>query len=78
MNVKMYGRLEGCVYCTRAKNICSINNFNLEFIDIDEAGLGITELHEICGVPVRSIPQIFVDEKYIGGCEKFIEFLKGE
>lgn len=78
MDVKMYGRNEGCKYCTRAKTICAMNNFNLEFIDIDEAGLGIPELHEICGVPVRSIPQIFVDGKYVGGCDQFEAFLRGE
>lgn len=78
MQVKIYGRTEGCKFCTRAKTICQMNEFDMEFIDIDEAQLSIQDLHDICGSPVRSIPQIFVDGSYIGGCDKFEEFLKGE
>lgn len=78
MKVKMYGRSKGCKFCDRAKLICETNGFELEFIDVDEAGLTGVELTEITGVPVRSVPQIFVDDAYVGGCDKFEAFLKGE
>lgn len=78
MNVKMYGRTQGCKFCDRAKLICEMNGFELEFIDVEVNGLGAAELAEICGTPVRTVPQIFVDEKYIGGCDNFEAFLKGE
>lgn len=76
--VKMYGRSTGCKYCDQAKAICEMNSFELEFIDVEKDGIDSTALQEICGVPVRSVPQIFVDGTYIGGCDKFILFLKGE
>lgn len=76
MKVEIYGRSEGCQYCTRAKNICEAKGYDMNFIDIDEIGYGMTELQDICGAPVRTIPQIFVDDTYIGGCDKFEEYLK--
>ena len=78
MNVLIYGRKEGCKYCNRAKLICEMNNFSTEFIDITEAGLDKEKLAEICGKPVSTVPQIFVDDVYVGGCDDFEEFLKGE
>ncbi len=78
MNVKMYGRAQGCKFCDRAKMICEMNALDLEFIDIDAAGIDGAALSEIVGQPVRQVPQIFVDGQYIGGCDKFEAFLKGE
>lgn len=77
MKVKIYGRREGCKYCTHAKTICELNDFEMEFIDLDEAGISAADLAEICGEPVRTVPQIFVDDQYIGGCDKFVHYLKG-
>ncbi|WPK19531.1 hypothetical protein [Salmonella phage SD-1_S14] len=35
------------------------------------------KLSEICGEPVRQVPQIFVNDIYVpGGCTGFIEGLK--
>lgn len=75
MNVVIYGRLSGCKYCDRAKNICVMNNFDYSFTDLDTAGIDGAKLSEICGTPVRTVPQIFVDGEYIGGCTEFEEFL---
>lgn len=78
MNVKMYGRSEGCKFCDRAKLICVMNELVLEFVDIDDQCLGAADLEKIVGTPVKTVPQIFVDGQYIGGCDKFEAFLKGE
>ena len=77
MEVKIYGRSVGCKYCTRAKTICEMNGFDMEFIDMTDAGIDAAALSEICGVPVRTVPQIFVDGEYIGGCDQFELYLKG-
>lgn len=78
-DVKMYGRSVGCKYCTTAKEICISNNFNLDFVDIEKENITGEQLREITGNPsVRTVPQIFVDGNYIGGCDEFIKFLKGE
>lgn len=77
-DVKIYGRSKGCKFCDTAKQICEMNGYNMEFIDVEEHGIDGVKLQQICGTPVRTVPQIFVNEKYIGGCDKFIEYLKGE
>lgn len=76
MKVLIYGRSQGCKYCDQAKLICNENGYDMEFIDVTEAGIDGAKLAEICGVPVRTVPQIFVDDAYIGGCDNFVEFLK--
>lgn len=78
MKVKIYGRKQGCKYCDQVKSICEANGFDTEFIDIEEQGLGINELSDICGESVRTVPQVFVDKKFIsGGATGFVKFLKG-
>lgn len=78
MDVTIYGRSKGCKFCDRAKLICEMNEFNFNFIDIEAQGLSAEDLAEIVGTPVRTVPQIFVNEQYIGGCDNFESFLKGE
>lgn len=79
MKVKIYGRTQGCKFCDQAKAICEANNFDMEFVDIEKEGLTGEALNEICGEPVRTVPQIFVDDKFIpGGATGFVKFLKGE
>ena len=75
MQVKMYGKTVGCKFCTRAKTICEMNDFELEFIDVEAEGISGAELSEIVGTRVQQIPQIFVDGVYVGGCDKFEELL---
>lgn len=77
MEVKIYGRSQGCKFCTRAKTICEMNDFDMEFIDLEVEGISGEQLAEICGTPVRTVPQIFVDGEYVGGCDNFEEFLQG-
>lgn len=75
MKVKIYGRNSGCPYCDTAKSVCVDNGFDLEFIDLEEAGIDGAQLSEIVGTPVRKVPQIFVDDEYVGGCTEFIAHL---
>ncbi|AZU98166.1 thioridoxin [Salmonella phage SE_PL] len=75
MKVKIYGRAVGCPYCTTAKQICEQNKFDMEFIDMEAVGMTRDELSEIVGKPVSTVPQIFVEGEYIGGCTEFIKHL---
>lgn len=77
MKVKIYGRKTGCKFCDTAKQVCEANKFDMEFIDIAEAGIDGVKLAEICGQAVRQVPQIFVNEEYVpGGCTGFIDGLR--
>ncbi|MFS8319697.1 glutaredoxin domain-containing protein [Escherichia coli] len=77
MKVKIYGRTTGCKFCDTAKAVCEQNKFDMEFVDIVTEGIDGAKLSEICGEPVRQVPQIFVNDIYVpGGCTGFIEGLK--
>lgn len=76
MKVKIYGRSSGCSFCDTAKQVCESNNFEYDFIDIAENGIDGAKLAEICGTAVRTVPQIFVNEQYAGGCTEFVNGLK--
>lgn len=76
MEVKIYGRLTGCPYCTNAKTVCEQNKFDMEFIDMIDTGMTKDDLSEIVGKPVATVPQIFVDGEYVGGYTDFVVYLR--
>lgn len=74
-----------CPYCVQAKNL--LNELNIEFKehDITATPDAIQELVKKSGI--MSVPQIFVDDKFIGGYDdiaalhdedKLVPLLKGE
>ncbi|EPH6764654.1 GrxA family glutaredoxin [Cronobacter dublinensis] len=74
VKVKIYGK-EQCAYCKKAKELAaqlqSQGKLTFEYIDIQIAGIGATELSELVGKPVRQVPQIFIDDKPVGGYTEF-------
>ena len=68
--VTIYGKPQ-CPYCEMAVTLCEQRGFNFEYIDIQERGMGIAELHEIVGKPVRTVPQIFIGSAHVGGYTDF-------
>lgn len=52
------------------------DDFNYRFIDIHAEGISKADLEKIVGKPVTDLPQIFIDEKYIGGYEGFEMYAK--
>jgi glutaredoxin 3 len=54
-----------CPYCVRAKNLLKSKNIPFEEIDLDGKDKELAELRARTGQ--RTIPQIFIDEKFIGG-----------
>lgn len=76
MKVKIYGRLAGCPYCTNAKAVCEQNKFDMEFIDMVATEMSKDDLSEIVGKPVATVPQIFVDDEYVGGYTDFVKYLR--
>ena len=63
----------GCHFCEMAKDLLKQKG-----IEYEERNLAkdwkIQDLLEVAP-GARSVPQIFVDDKYIGGYEKLVEYL---
>lgn len=71
----IFGR-PACPFCVRAKQIAEQlseerDDFEYRYVDIHAEGISKADLEKTIGKPVLTVPQIFVDENYIGGCTEF-------
>lgn len=71
--VTIYGK-PSCPYCSMAVQLCEEKKYEYKYIDIFEAGMSVADLQEKVGQPVRTVPQIFVGDKHVGG---YTDFYKG-
>lgn len=81
MKVEIFGFVDyNCPFCQNAKRLCEAKKYDYTYTPVntgvedgrpvkDEAL--IAEIEKRAGVPMRTMPQIFVDGKYIGGFEEF-------
>lgn len=76
MHVEIYGK-DNCIFCEQAKKLCS--NIQLEYTYYnlaDDMNLK-EELAVRMGIMPRSVPQIFIDDVFIGGFVEFKKHVKG-
>jgi len=65
----------GCTYCEQAKKLLQSKNIEYEERNIAHGLWTVQQLQE--AVPgARTVPQIFIDDKYIGGYQQLAEKLK--
>lgn len=74
MKVEIYGK-ELCPNCDTALSLTVKANHEVEVLKVDK-DYKIPELFKRIGSPVREFPQIFVDDKYVGGLKEYKTFLK--
>ncbi|QIZ76367.1 GrxA family glutaredoxin [Ferrimonas lipolytica] len=80
MFVVIFGR-PGCPYCVRAKEIAATlkenrDDFKFRYVDMHAEGVSKEELEKTVGKPVNTVPQIFVDQNHVGGCDEFEAYAK--
>lgn len=80
MYVVIFGR-PGCPFCVRAKELAERlsveqDNFRFRYVDIHAEGISKEDLSKSVGKTVETVPQIFIDQKPIGGCTDFEKFVK--
>lgn len=80
MYAVIFGR-PGCPYCQRAKELAEKlseerDDFSYRYVDIHAEGITKEDLSKSVGKPVETVPQVFIDEKPIGGCTDFEAFAK--
>ena len=67
----------GCSYCEQAKNFLKSKNIQYEERNIAHGTWTVQQLQE--AVPgVRTVPQIFVDDAYVGGYQELKTLLEKE
>jgi glutaredoxin 3 len=57
-----------CPYCARAKSLLARKGVGFEEIDVYMNPEARAEMTARCGG--RTVPQIFIGERYIGGCDE--------
>lgn len=57
-----------CPFCSRAKSLLSKKNVDFTEYDISGDEKARAKMAERTGGP-KSVPQIFVDDQHIGGCD---------
>ncbi|MBG6039660.1 glutaredoxin, GrxA family [Proteus cibarius] len=80
MFVVIFGR-PGCPYCVNAKQLAEklskqLDDFDFRYVDIHAEGITKADLSKTVGKPVETVPQIFIDEKHIGGFTDFKAYSK--
>ena len=75
MTIKVYTQ-PVCSYCTSAKKL--LESLGLEYETIQVERIGIEEFHKQIGKPVRTVPQIMIDDKRIGGFNELKEHFVNE
>ncbi len=60
-----------CGFCQRAKNLLSKKNVRFHEIDVEEDPKFREEM--IARSNARTVPQIFIGERHVGGCDALFE-----
>lgn len=63
-----------CRHCSKVKEYLKNKNVDFEVVDVDTEPEKMLEL--MGNYDVKTLPQIFVDGKLIGGCEDTISYFK--
>ena len=71
----VFGR-KGCGFCQRAQQVLTSKNLPFRYVDIIEEGISQEDLEKTVGKPVRTVPQIFHGQEYLGGFQELEAFLK--
>ena len=72
MSIIVYSK-PSCVYCDKAKSLLTRLGYEYEE-KIVTKDLSLEQLFEALGKQVRTIPQIVIDDKHIGGYNELKEY----
>ena len=77
MKVEIYTK-DACPYCVQAKNLMKSKGweFTEHYISAETRETLLEQLTTRLGTPPRTVPQIFIDDKSIGGYTDLVEWVK--
>jgi glutaredoxin len=78
MKVEIYGR-DNCPYCVKAKEACEAAKIPYTFTKVGAGEGTVTKAHVQARIDagghaheMKTVPQIFVDDKWIGGYDNLV------
>lgn len=72
--ITIYGKAN-CGFCTKAKEFAKKHQFEYEYKDVG-LSLFMEELLERSEVRPKSVPQIYIHDKHIGGYNEFVKYVE--
>ena len=69
--ITIYGQ-DDCVYCKKAAKLCNEEGYIHRSVDINNDILD--KIEYLMGFKPKTVPQIFVNEQYVGGFTQFREW----
>ena len=72
--VEIYGTTV-CPFCVQAKRLVGQRDWELKEYRVDEKSELKEEMNIRANKEVRTVPQIFVNDEYVGGYTDFVDFL---
>jgi len=75
MKAKMYSTAR-CIWCTRVVKLLEEYGAEVEKIDVTGSPTLLQEMQTAAGEAVTAVPQVIIDDKYIGGYTETERFLK--
>jgi|TARA_R100001510_G_C7551308_1_gene135003 glutaredoxin len=73
MNITIYSK-PNCVFCDKAKSLVKGLDLIYEEKMFGKDFNTVEELYEAVGKQVRTMPQILIDDKLIGGYNQLVEY----
>lgn len=70
--------LKGCPYCAKAKNLLNTNKIDFEEIDITPEAFNMRDKLAKMSGGERSVPQIYIDGKYMGQDDELQELIESK
>lgn len=78
LKATVYGK-KMCPNCDQAKRLLTINNIGIDYKSIDENTVFdefIANTTKALGRPAQSIPQIWINDNYVGGFNELNGYIK--
>lgn len=70
----VYGKA-WCPWCMKAKEELTLQGIIFDYVDLEEVG---KTAKEVTGRDVKTVPQIYIEGKYVGGYEELMKYLANE
>ena len=73
MKVKIYTK-ENCIWCDRAKGLLNAHSIDFDEVDLSN-DIERLNFYKKIGDNVKTVPQVYIDEKRIGGYPQLKDWL---
>lgn len=74
--ITIYGKPQ-CGFCTKAKTLADSYSMEYVYKDVTATAEAMAEMRDRAGtVVIKSVPQIFIRDQYIGGYTQFAKYIE--